>query len=419
MSTERALIAARRGYRALQLGQTRDAAWLGLLALEEDDACGLAWSLLARIVLEATGDSLGTVVTRWALDLPLPEPERDDVEQFSRIDLWSRGLLAHEKGAALLSGPDLEGAHRFSPTPRLEPWTEEQRTAWGGDDAAARALARMVAALSDAWSPPPGADDPLKASEGWQPTPEFAAWQAGDPLAAEPLPSPPANDENELNVLSDYWIAQEISELGAQGRFDLALERADLWARLRPNRVMPKLALVRLYDATGETGARDREAEAVTEAERADLNDLEEARLVLGELGLWRAQIAVLERMQRMAPGHPVILANLGAARMQVGEDEAGARDLEAALEADPDNGPALANLALFRMREDEYVAARELLERAVKVAPEEADVRVYLAVCKNNQGLREAAVEELHRALRIDPEHESARELLADLTGP
>src|SRR5205085_12216332 len=103
-----------------------------------------------------------------------------------------------------------------------------------------------------------------------------------------------------------------------------------------------------------------------------DLNELEEARVVLGEIRSWKAQLEILDRMEAIAGPHPVILANRGVAHIELGDHDRGTKDLERALEIDPDNAPALANLGLEKMRRDEYVAARVLLERAVKIAPDQ-----------------------------------------------
>lgn len=410
--------AARHARAQLELGQTRDAAWLALFSVELDETEALAWALLARVVLEATEDPLATVATRYALQLGVPDPERVLIERMHRIDLWTRGLLDHADRASLLPVSAFDDAAKFEESPRFAPWLDEQMSGFEDERGCARAVFRMVAAFADAYVVPETEDNPLHA-EGWKPTELYAAWRDADPVSrlGDVAPEAVVEDASDkVQLLSDYRIEQEILELGAQGSFQLARERAELWTKLRPGKVKPLAMMIRVNHVGQWNDERDEAVEALLALDCRDLNELEEARVTLGELELWTAQLAVLERMDRLAPGHAVILANRGVAKMQLGALAEGASDLEAALTADPECGPALANLGLHRMREDEYVAARALLERAVKVAPDQAQVRVYLAACKNNQGDRAGAMEELESALKLDPHHAQAQQLLEEL---
>ena len=414
-----ALDAARLARRELDLAQTRTGAWYALLAVELDPSNGLGWSLLARIVLGTNEDPLGTLVTARALELGVPDPEREEVERDHRVDLWTRGLLAHSDEAAILPLTAFSDDDPFQRTSRADAWWQEQLEEAEGVEAACRSVARMVAALSEAWVVPETDANPLRSPEPWRRTEAFTRWVESEPVrpgkdSSKREESPP--DLEKITVLSDYWIEQEIWKLGAQGRFDLALDQARLWTTLRSGRTKPRTVLARVLHARGDTEERDEVVRELIEAPVRDLNELEEARVVLGELELWAPQIAVLDRMAEFAPDHPTILANRGVAYLQLGRGDDGAHDLERAIELMPDHGPALANLGLHRMREDEYVAARDLLKRAVEVAPEEPQARLYLAVCMNNQGDREGALEALRRVLELDPEHSQARQLLREL---
>lgn len=421
MSAERSLLAARHARTQLELGQTRDAAWLALWSVELDERSGLGWAMLSRIVLEATEDPLGTIGTRYALSLGLPDPEAALVDRLHRIDRWTRGLLAHESSDAILPLAAFDESDKFTETPRHDAWFESHAAEFESETGCAKAVFRMVAAFADAYEVPPTTEEenPLRV-EGWAPNDTYLAWRNADPLdGVEVKPATSESDEDKKNVqlLSDYHIEQEITQLGAQGTFELAKERATLWSTLRPGQVKPLAMLIRVLHAGDWLDDRDEAVTRLIAMDSHDLNALEEARVVLGELELWVEQLQILDRMNALAPGHPVILANRGVARMQIGATADGVADLETALETDPNYGPALANLGLHRMREDEYVAARELLERAVNIAPDQPQVRVYLAACKNNQGDKAGAIEELERALELDDGHEQAKQLLEELT--
>lgn len=418
--SELALEAARRGRAALAQMQTKDAAWLGLYALELDEACGLAWALLAHILTEATQDSVGSWATHNALLAGLPEPEHVHIARYHRVELWSRGLLAHESGQAILEGSALEHAEAFRPTPRLQEWLQSTRDSWGGAQGVLTAVRRMVAALSDAWSVPE-AQDALRDDVVWPKKPEFEAWCAAHPLAEGETPpfEPPPELPADLRLLSDYWMNEEVQHIAANGELSQALERAKLWTTMRPRGMSAQLALLQLHAATGDAAARDQVAKTVTELTEASLEDKEAARMTLGELGLWAQQLVVLNQMAEEAPGHPIILTNRSITRLKLDDEVGAAMDLDTVLMLDPDNPVALANLGLVRMRQGEYEAAGKLLNRAAEVAPDEADILVYRAVWKTNQADTAGAMADLRRALVLAPEHAEAARLLAELQAP
>jgi tetratricopeptide (TPR) repeat protein len=401
----------------LERGDAKDAAWHALYALDLDPKNGLGWSAIARILSEVSNEVLGTLAARHALELGVPEEARAGVEKHHRIDLWARGLMMHAERRAILPSFEFDDPKRFESTSRLNSWFEAQIEDWDNLAGAADAARRMVGALSDAYDVPESeSDNPLRAEEGWTEKSTYRSWKAeiaARGLSAlkksEPHPEAPM-------VISDYWMEQEVVQLAAGGLFDEAVDQAKNWTMLRPNQVKPKAALLRVLHAAGKEKERDITARQLLSVDTNDLNDLEEARIAFGELKLWREQLEILDRMDQLAPDHPVILTNRGVARIELGERDRGAIDLERALELDSDNGAALANLGLERMRQDNYVAARTLLERAVSVAPDQVMAHVYLAACKNNQGDRSGAIASLEEALKLEPSHDQAQQMLEEI---
>lgn len=414
----RALEAARRARRAFVRGDTRDAAWLALWSTELDPEAGLGLAMVARILHEVSADPLATVVTREAQVRGLPEPERREVARFHRIDLWSRGLVAHTHGQSLLPASAFEDGEAFTATEECAPWFEEREQRWGSREGACRALRRLVGALSDAWEMPAEPADPLRSDVTWADMPAYAAWKADDPLSAqEPDPEPEEESDLEaITVISDHWTEHTLARLEAHDRLGEAREIAEQWSSLRPGRVAPLIAIMRLASAMGQM-ERVAEAEAeLLEIETEDLNELEEARVGLGLLERFDAQMKILDAMNGLAPGQPVILANRGAVALELGRTDDAEADLRLALELDPKSGPALTNLGLLRMREEDYVAARALLEEAKSLHPDEAPVRYYLAACLANQSHPEAALREARKALELDPGFAPAHALLESL---
>src|SRR5687767_14000618 len=117
-------------------------------------------------------------------------------------------------------------------------------------------------------------------------------------------------------------MEQEIVQLAASGLFEDALDRAAKWSELRPDRMKPKCSMLRVQYAAGREEERDESATAIVATRTSDLNELEEARVALGELRMWKEQVQILNRMDALAPRHPVILANRGVAHLELGERE-------------------------------------------------------------------------------------------------
>lgn len=415
-AADRALDAARRGRAALSSMQIKDAAWMGLHALDLDETCGLAWALLAHILTEATQDPVGTWATHNALLTGLPDPEQAHIARYHRVDMWTRGLLAHASGQAILTGADLEDADAFRPTPRMQGWLQSTSDNWGGAEGVLRAVRRMVAALSDAWTVPE-AEDALRDDVLWANKPEFEAWCADDPLANDQAVDfePPPELPPDVRILSDYWMHEEVIEVCAAQDVQTALEKAKLWTSMRPEGMTAQLALLQVHAAMGDDEAKTRVANTVTSLSGASLEDKETARMTLGALGLWQHQLQILDQMAEEAPGHPIILTNRSITKLKLDDEVGAAIDLDTVLMIDPDNPVALANLGLVRMRQGEYEAAGKLLNRAAEVAPGEADIFVYRSVWKNNQDDAAGALADLRRALVLDPEHAEGLRLMKE----
>ncbi len=413
MNSPQPLDLARAAGHALQEGHTRDATWYALWAVEADAQCGLAWAVLGRIVLDLNADPLATLGLAHALELGLPEDEAPHFAQLARIDLWTRGLLLHESQKALLSSGEFEKAEAFQETDSKAAWFSDRIEGWGSLEAAAAGLKRLVAALSDAWQLS-DAEDPLKTDDGWQAMPAYSEFQKNQVPEAEQKPLPAPQDQFEL--LSDFWVERRIEALSHMGQLGAAFELAEKWLDLRPLRMTPRTAILRILAATGKQSELKEQAEALLELETEDLNELEAARVTLGELRQFPEQLVILERMAQLAPRHPVILANRGAVLLELERIDEAEADLSQALKVDPENGPALANMALLKMRKEEYFEARRILDNAVKLFPEQAQLWVYLAVCKNNRGDHHGAKADLEKALGLDPAHAEARMLLGQV---
>lgn len=418
MNESRAVEAARRARRALARGETRDAAWLALWSTELDPDGGLGLAVVARILHEVSGDALATIVTREAQTRSLPEPERYDIERFHRIDLWSRGLLAHTGGQSLLPVSAFDDKTAFSETEAHAPWIAERTAHWGSSEGACRALRRLVGALSDAWEMPSEVTDPLRSEEPWPDMPAYTSWKADNPLTTE---EPDLQQEGEpatsgVTVISDYWTEHTIQRLEASNRLQEASEINERWLELRPGRVTPIICLMHLCQKMENESRLKELAQEIVELDTEDLSELEDARIGLGLLKCFEAQRTILDKMNELAPGQAFILASRGAASLELNLYKEAESDLHMALQLEPENGAALVNLGLLRMREQDFVAARALFGQAKIIYPKEAEIRYYLATCLQSQNHPTQALEEAQAALEIDPTFEPAQNLIADI---
>jgi hypothetical protein len=123
-----------------------------------------------------------------------------------------------------------------------------------------------------------------------------------------------------------------------------------------------------------------------------------------------------LEEGVRAAPGHPVLLHNLGNLRM-AGEDWASARDLfTAALAANPRQAPSALNAGVCAVRLGDRKTARRYFRRAVRLDPSSFAGWMNLAVTELDLGDREAAGRAAARAAALKPGDANAAALLRRL---
>jgi Flp pilus assembly protein TadD len=398
---------------AMSRGLSTAATWAFLRALELDPANALAWGGLARQMLWSTSDPLATLTLRYALKSRLDEPWKTELEAEHRMDLFDRGLLRHKSGNSTLKVERFHVGKDFEATTRFAPWIQEHLGHWKSLENAATALARMAGILTDAYVAPEGSGNPLDTADGWVATPKFLAFQASAELPPTPTESNDARCHDGA-FLSDYWTKQHVMMLGVMLQFSLGAEAAAEWIKHRPRHLAPRAYLAQFFNLMHDRKKRDRAIRDLIQAQTdVDVEDLEESRRVLGQMQQWEPLIEILNRLDRALPDHPSVLANRGAARLEIGQTESGEKDLNQALKLDPKNSIALANLGLLHMRKNNYIEAREVLEKAVTLTPDQPEVRVYLAACKNSQDDPDGAIQELQEALRLDPSHVQARKLL------
>ena len=319
-------------------------------------AGGLGLAVVARILHEVSGDALATVVTREAWLRGLPDPERPRSSAFTE-SIFGRGAYWCTRTDSLFCPLPL------SRTPN--PFRRPVNTIPGspsGPPAGARPIGRAApSGASWARSPMPGkcpAMCPILSAailRGKTCPPTLPGKRAihspqrTSMPTRRPSPPPPG-----ITVISDFWTDHTIEKLESRGRLSEALEIAERWLELRPGRMAPRMALMRLCARTGRQERLDELEREVLSIETEDLNELEEARVGLGLLKRYSAQLRVLDRMNELAPGHAVILSNRGAVALELDLRQMAESDLQLALQLDPDNGPALTNLALLRMRESD-----------------------------------------------------------------
>jgi tetratricopeptide (TPR) repeat protein len=133
--------------------------------------------------------------------------------------------------------------------------------------------------------------------------------------------------------------------------------------------------------------------------------DLAAVRLRVAEMLLEDNQpgpaLVHLERLRKLQPDSPEVLARLGQCRLLQGEQKEARKLLEAAVQKLPNDVPVLLHLGKLEM-DDNPVRAEEWLRRAQKVDPMDTEVQFNLANALQLQGRREEAAATLERCEKL-----------------
>jgi tetratricopeptide (TPR) repeat protein len=95
-------------------------------------------------------------------------------------------------------------------------------------------------------------------------------------------------------------------------------------------------------------------------------------------------------------------------------QDAEARRQLERAVQLDPNLANAEANLSLLCAKTRDYESAIRHGKRALALDPKQIDCYHYIAVALRGEGRFDEAVHELERLLEIDPHYEVARKEIA-----
>jgi len=146
----------------------------------------------------------------------------------------------------------------------------------------------------------------------------------------------------------------------------------------------------------------------------------DDARILLGELFLEKYNHAdaqtEFEEVLRTNPRHPRAL--VGAARRKDADNEQGADSLiRAALDVNPDYGPAIILVAQQRVDLEDYAGAERELDHALRVNPTNTDAIAMMAAIKYLTGDRAAYDQYRQRALAQNPRNGAFFVTMAELT--
>ena len=115
--------------------------------------------------------------------------------------------------------------------------------------------------------------------------------------------------------------------------------------------------------------------------------------------------IILLEESVRIDPKLAEAHAQLGAARLSLGEPGPAEESLRRALDLDPGYVDALYNLGVIAHRRGDYVTAVARFEEVLAIRPHHFDARLGLGTDVTQVGRGSEAVDHLHRALALRPD--------------
>ena len=143
-------------------------------------------------------------------------------------------------------------------------------------------------------------------------------------------------------------------------------------------------------------------------AARDDAEVLVNAASVLGRLGGDPgAVISLLDRALALNPGSSSAWFSSGRLRVNMGDAELGAEQIETSLRLDPLSPlrpSQLQNLGLARFAQGRFVEALAHLQDAAQLRPESWQTQFFLAACRAKLGQGQAAGEALARARSLNP---------------
>ncbi|MGH7211668.1 MAG: tetratricopeptide repeat protein, partial [Acetobacteraceae bacterium] len=210
----------------------------------------------------------------------------------------------------------------------------------------------------------------------------------------------------------------EAGLLAEAGDVDAALAALDALARDCPQSALPLTRKAEMLRAKGRFG------DAVAAYDQAMARETRPNWALFYERGVARDQAhdraggeADMQKALELSPDQPLVLNYLGYSWAEKGEHLGEARRMiEAAVQADPNDGAVVDSLGYVMLRQGDVAGAVRTLERATELMPDDATVNGHLGDAYAAAGRRLEAGYEWRRALMLNPEPEEAEQLKAKL---
>lgn len=221
---------------------------------------------------------------------------------------------------------------------------------------------------------------------------------------------------------AQYNLAIAYTETCNPARFDLALDRANTAARLRPSSAVAQQLLGDLYRQVGKNDLALRALESALKLAPNDATTYEMLAALQDALGqsasaqTARQKALALREQAKQTNATVAALLALGEAYLGSGETDKAMAEFQQAEKLAPNDARVFRALASAHYAKRDLASAEREYKRWVAAVPRGANARVLLGLLYNEQGKSAAAIEELQQAVQFAPCSTSAYRTLGSL---
>ncbi|MBI5302168.1 MAG: tetratricopeptide repeat protein [Chloroflexi bacterium] len=222
---------------------------------------------------------------------------------------------------------------------------------------------------------------------------------------------------------AQYNLAIAYTETCNPARYDLALDKANTAARLRPSSAAAQRLLADLYNQVGKTDLALRALEGALKLAPNDATTYEMLASIQAALGQDAAAqssrqkaIALREQAKQQATASVTALLALGDAYLSSGDADKAMAEFQQAEKIAPNDARVFRALASAYYNKKDLAAAEREYKRWVAAVPKGANARVLLGLLYSEQGNAPAAIEELQQAVQLAPCSTTAYRTLGSL---
>ncbi|MCC6160394.1 MAG: tetratricopeptide repeat protein [Deltaproteobacteria bacterium] len=203
------------------------------------------------------------------------------------------------------------------------------------------------------------------------------------------------------------WIYSDLAGVYAkQGQYDKALEMMKLASRGHMHNSAVEFNTGEIYRMMGDEEKAIDYYQRSLKIDRSNVKAMEQAGLVLQQLGRWGEANRWYTALAKYLPNSPRVQFNIGRNYMMQRENRSAVPHLEKAIELSPRYASAYVLLGNAYVNMDKASEGIQSIQKALEIEPENAEARASLGNALFAVGKKKEAHEELKAALKVDPDN-------------